>query len=533
MAGMGGSTLRAVWLAFAALVLLRVVYLAEYVELPFLYGPLFDAQVYLAQADALRAGRFGDATLLAFSPLYGYLLAALGAHAASIAPVLLQLALGIANVALIWRIGRALFGAQAGAWGAGWYAAYGPLLCFETKIMSETVGLSLLLCALDRFVSPRFAAGSWRTSLGCGLLLALAVLMRASLLLCLPFFALAALLLPAVEQNADEQPAAPFALRPALRRTLGVTLGVLLVLGGYGLFTRAHSGLFVPVILTSNSASQATRGEFQGDLRAFEASAGRPVGAWSVVEQAEARLRALHSGRPDPAAARAGVDLLGWLRQLPRKTWMTFRDAESTFDYGYYGERSELPVLYVTFASFGMLACFAALGVWRALRESKRRALLAFAPVLAGVLAVTTLFHPSTRYRLPLLVVFAPLAGLAWAHAQRSLTEARRGPLLALCGLTLLFAGLNASRGLERPGIWQLRVAEAAAVAGDLPECRARLRAAVAAEPRAADVRDRARYVASLLPACGQPDRVRAPGGDRASPLFAPGSTARPPTKVP
>jgi hypothetical protein len=527
---MGGSTSRAVWLAFAALVLLRVVYLAEYVELPFLYGPLFDAQVYLAQADALRAGRFGDPTLLAFSPLYGYLLAALGAHAASIAPLLLQLALGVVNVALIWRIGRVLFGARAGAWGAGWYAAYGPLLCFETKIMSETLGLSLLLCALERFVSRRFSSGSWRASFGCGLLLALAVLARASLLFCLPFFALAAALLPAADA---QQPATPFAQRPATRRTLGVTLGVLLVLGGYGLFTRAHSGLFVPVILTSNSASQATRGEFAGDLSAFQASGAQPVGAWSVVEQAEARLRALRSGRPDPASARAGIDLLGWLRQLPRKTWLTFRDAESSFDYGYYGERSEVPALYVTFASFGMLACFAALGAWLALRAGDRRALLALAPVLAGVLAVTTLFHPSTRYRLPLLVVLAPLAGLAWAHAQRCLTEARRAPLLALCGLTLLFAGLNAKRGLSRPGIWQLRAAEAAAVAGDLPECRSRLRAAAAAEPDAADVRDRARYVASLLPACGRSELVRSPAGDRALPLFAPGSTAQPPTKVP
>jgi hypothetical protein len=531
MVGMDGSTRRAVWLAFAALVLLRVVYLAEYVELPFLYGPLFDAQVYLAQADAVRAGRFGDATLLAFSPLYGYLLAALGAHAASLGPVLLQLALGVANVALIWRIGRALFGAPAGAWGAGWYAAYGPLLCFETKIMSEILGLSLLLCALAVFVSRRFAAGGWPASLGCGLLLALAVLARASLLFCLPFFALAAALLPA----ADAQPAGPvpFARRPAPRRTLGVTLGVLLVLGGYGLFTRAHSGLFVPVILTSNSAAQATRGEFAGDLRLFQASSGQPVGAWSVVEQAEARLGALRSGRPDPASARAGVDVLGWLRQLPRKTWLTFRDAESSFDYGYYGERSEVPALYVTFASFGMLACFAALGAWLALRAGNRRALLALAPVLVGVLAVTTLFHPGTRYRLPLLVVFAPLAGLVWARAYRGLTEARRAPLLALCGLTLLFAGLNANRGLSRPGIWQLRAAEAAAVAGDLPECRIRLRAAAAAEPDAADVRDRARYVASLLPACGRPERVRAPGGDRVAPLFAPGSTGRPPTKVP
>jgi 4-amino-4-deoxy-L-arabinose transferase-like glycosyltransferase len=489
MVGMERSTRRATWLAFAALALLRVIYLAEYVELPFLYGPLFDAQVYLAQAEAVRAGRLGDPTLLAFSPLYGYVLAALGAHAASLAPVLLQLALGVLNVALVARIGRALFDARAGAWAAACFAAYGPLLFFETKIMSETLGLTLLLCALQRFVSARFAAGELRASLGCGLLLALAVLARASLLFCLPCFGIAAL-----AQAAEPAQRA--------RRLLGLALGVLLVLGANGLVTHAHSGLFVPVILVSNTASQATRGAFEGDLRIFEQEAGRPGSAWSVVDQAEARLRALRRGEPDPAGARAGVDVLGWLRQLPRKTWLTFRDVESTFDYGYYGERGEAPALYATFASFGMLACFAALGAWYVLRERNWRALLALGPIAAGVLATTTLFHPGTRYRLPLVIVLALLGGVAWARALAALREGARAPLLGLCALLALFAVRGASRGLSRPGMWELRVAEAAAVAGDLPECRARLRAAATAEPAAADVRERARYVAGLLPGC-------------------------------
>jgi 4-amino-4-deoxy-L-arabinose transferase-like glycosyltransferase len=496
---MDGPPRRAIWLAFAALIVLRLVYLAEYVELPFLYGPLFDAQVYLAQANAVRAGQFGAASLLAFSPLYGYLLAALGAHAGSIGPVLLQLALGLANVALIWRITRALFGAPAGLWAAGWYAAYAPLLFFETKIMSETLGMSLLLCALERFTSSQFATGRWRASLGCGVLLALSVLARASLLFCVPWFVLAAPLRRAPEAAGRE------ATRAALKRGLGVALGVLLVLGSYGTLTRVYSGLFVPVILVSNTLSQATRGEFHGDLRAFQAASDRPVGAWSVVEQAEARLGALRRGEPDPAlrAGARGIDLLGWARQLPQKIWLTLRDVESSFDYGYYGERSELPALYVPFASFGMLACFAALGVWWAARERNLGALLGLLPVVAGVFAVTTLFHPSTRYRLPLLVVLAPLSGLAWVRARQSLREGRRWPLLLLGALTALFAVQNAARDLSRPGSWQLRVAEAAAVAGDLEECRARLQAALVAEPDAPEVQARARYVASLLPGCG------------------------------
>lgn len=495
---MDGPTRRAVWLAFALLLGLRLVYLAQYVELPFLYGPVFDAQVYLAQADAVRAGRFGDATLLAFSPLYGYLLAALGAHAGSIAPVLLQLLLGVANVALIWRITRVLFGARAGLLAAGWYAAYGPLLFFETKIMSETLGLTLLLCALERFVSAEFVSGRWRSTLGCGVLLASAVLARASLLFCVPFFALAALLRPLSRNAGAVKDVAP----TAIRSCLGLTLGASLLLGSYGVFMRVQSGLFVPVILVSNTAAQATRGDFQGDLSLFRAAPDRPVGAWSVVEQAETRLRAVRRGARDPETERPSIDVVGWLRQMPKKFSLTWRDSETSFDYGYYGERTEAPALYLTFASFGMLTCFAVLGIWYARRERNTQALFGLLPVMAGVLVVTTLFHPSTRYRLPLLVALAPLSGLAWARSLAFMRAGRHASIAALCACTALFAFVNARRGLSLPGAWELRVAEAAAMAGDLPECRRRLLAALSAEPASAEVRDRARYVSSLLPGC-------------------------------
>lgn len=482
------------------LVLLRLVYLAEYVELPFLFGPLFDSSVYLAQADAVREGHFGSAVLLAFSPLYGYLLAALGARADSaLLVVWMQFALGVGNVCLIHGITRRLFDARAAFWAALCFALYGPLLFFETKIMSETLGLTLLLLGIRAFAGPDLARNRPLAIVVCGLCLGLAVLARASLLFCLPAFVLAALMLPSAQTNGAPERTGMTPRAASLRRSLGLAAVLSALLCGHGTFTYAHSGLFVPVILTSNTAAQATQGEWTGSLATFQEGA-QAVGAWSVVRQAEERLRAVRQGVTPPPAP--PIQISGWLRQVPHKLWLTFRDRETTFDYGYYGERSEVPVLCATFVSFGFLASAGAVGVFLCARARNRLGLWALAPVVIGILVTTTLFHPSTRYRLPLVVALAPLSGFAISKAWET-ARAGKPRLLALIGaLALGWTAMSSTRVLSHPGMWHLRVAESAALASDLPECRARVDAAQKLEPNSSSVRERVAYVGSILPPC-------------------------------
>lgn len=486
------------------LVLLRLVYVAQYLQLPFLFGPLFDSQVYLRQAQAVRDGLLGDASLLAFSPLYGYFLAATDAHPGALLPLVLQLLLGLCNVGLVQRITRNLFGERAALWAAISFALYGPLMFFETKIMSETLGLTLLLLAVERLSSPSCKRAA-STSASCGVWLSLAVLARASLLFTLPWFALASWLIALREAGSSHQATrSNNKLLRSLRPPLLLVLAIISVLGSYGMLTRAHSGLFVPVILVSNTAAQATSREWRGNLSDL-GSGKQAVGAFSVVEQAEERLRALRQGQPDPAASRrglAGIDIAGWLKQVPSKAALTFQDVETTFDYGFYGERTETTALYVAFATFGLLASLAACGLYLLARARCLADTFALAPVLFGILTVTTLFHPSTRYRLPILVALAPLAGVALAHAHSEWQAQRRVPALAAVGLAALFCLLGTRRGLSQPGMWELRVAESAAMAGDLPECRARVLRAVERQPHDQLVLDRARYVGGLMPAC-------------------------------
>lgn len=444
-------------LLFGLAAALAAVYLLEYLSLPFLDGPLFDSLVYLEQARQIRLGHHADPTLLAFSPLYGYFLAPFLGHVT--VAVVAQLAMGLLQLWLLVRVTTRLFGERAAIFAGFALLLYGPWLFYETKVLSETLGLTLLLVALERLTAD--------DELGAGVALALATLARASLLFMLPLFVLARM------------------TRPKRAVVLAVAIAAPLVL--HGAFVYGKTQLFVPVILVSSTAAKATHGAWTGDLDAFRKNGEAHVGAFSVVDQARARMARAARGEPEPA--REGVSIAGWLRNVPGNLVRTFRDEETSFDYGFHGERSEVHTLRLTFVSFGMLACWALVGLAFARKDA-----LPLLPIALGVLCVTTMFHPSARYRLPIVLALAPLAGLAWARADRRLRA-------ALAAIAVVFVVHDLRRGLQHPGLWQLRVAESAAVAGDYATCHDRVVLARTLEPTP-EVDERARYISRILRGC-------------------------------
>lgn len=494
------KTVRRLWLALiAGALLFKLTYLVQYLELPFLYGPMFDAAVYLEQAASVRAGRFGDATLLAFSPAYGYFLALVDGGTHHGLPVLVQLLLGLFNLALIRRITARWFGEPAGLLSALLYLGYGLLVFYETKLMSETVGMTLLLATLDVLSSWRFARAEPVVCVATGALLAFSALARASLVPMLPWFALAPLW-----RWGTSDPLANAGLRGRMPRAAWLTLGLVAVLGANGAWTHAHSGLFVPVILVSTTMARATQiGEWHGDLAALGDAKQGELDAWSVVHQARTRLQRLRRGLPETPAARApfgGIDVGGYLRGLSSKLRVTLSDTETTFDYGYYGERTELPALRVLLVSFGMLLALAALGVLLSIRDRKLGLLWPLVPIVVGVLLTVTLVHPSSRYRLPLVIALLPLASHALVSAPQIVRPSWRLAACAYAALVVAYFGwaTHAYR-LSYPAMWELRVAEAAVIAGDREEAFRRLDRAHAMAPSDPPIVERARYVTSML----------------------------------
>ncbi len=510
---------RALWFLLLLVVVLKLTYFFQYAQLPFLEAPLFDSSVYLQQAEAIRSGKFGDPTLIAFSPLYGYFLAVAGSFAVAV-----QLALGLLNLVLLYRLTAALFERIAAVAAAALYFGYGLLLFYESKVLSETLGLTLALGAMALYLSVGFGSARPWAALACGGLLGLAVLARANLVFSTPFFA-AASLLPWRYADERDSPASPRAqgwrallfgsgwrallfgsgwrawlfgpgsraFWQRVRRTALLVCGLVLVLAANGLWNYANTGLFVPLTLVSRAISVGTARPWEGSLSAHTVGSGA-VSPWDVVDRARERLANPEAEQPPPS-----IDLLGWLSGSPSKLLAGLSDKEISFQYGYYGERSEVPVLNVMPVTFHGIGILSILGMLGLVRRSGMRALLPYLPYVLGAIATITLYHPSSRYRVVMVLPMLVLAG----HGLAVLVSARKGKMrhllvAAMVAACAVLSYRTMAYELAYPGMWHLRVAEAEAMRGDLEATGLRIQKALEAEPASAEVRMRIKYIIGI-----------------------------------
>jgi hypothetical protein len=452
--------------------------------LPFMRGPIYDSVVYAAQADAVRAGRFGDPSLVAFSPLYGYVLALLGGPTARFTIGVAQWAMWLATVALVFRSTVAQRDRRAALAGAALCSLHGPLLFYTGKILAESLGTLLAIGALSSLLAPSTRSARWRWTIGTGALLAFATLARASQLFALPLFVVAG----ALRWGRAE---AALSLGLRARRAAGIALGIALVLGANGLWNQRNTGLFVPVILASRTLQRTTARDWRGRIEDLAAPGADRVSPWDVVDQARARIEAARRGEREPSGALVTVDWSGFARNLPRKLKATLEDREITsYMYSYYGEAGESPLLRWFPVSFGVLLL---LGLAGAIGLAKREgvgALAPYAPFFLAGLAACLLYHPSARYRLPMVYPLLLLAGPAVMDLFGSLrTESPRRRALsgAVALVVIIFVARHLAYRTQNPALWNASVARAHALAGEMPEAAARIAAARRSGPVSAD----------------------------------------------
>jgi tetratricopeptide (TPR) repeat protein len=183
--GRSGPWLLAV-LGMAAL--FRVAWLLQYrAASPFWDTPVLDAAVYDAWARAIAAGRGLPDGAFYFAPGYAYALAFLYRHVAPslVAVYVAQAVLGVVGVFLVHQLGRAAFGARAALAAAALAMAYAPLPFLEAKVLSATLGVTLLLTALTGLVAAAERGGGWRW-MAAGATLGAAAVVRPESLLMLP-----------------------------------------------------------------------------------------------------------------------------------------------------------------------------------------------------------------------------------------------------------------------------------------------------------------------------------------------------------
>lgn len=462
-----GSTLRWEWVALGAILLIagatRFAYWREMAAEPALHAPFVDAQFHDYWAKGIATGEwsrpegFQNPMIpdhpFAKPPGYAYFVATiyLIARPDYRIAVLVQMAMGLINIVLAWRIGRWLFGRVAGLIAAG-TGGYWVLIYFEGELSDPTLTITLTLLLALAFrhwlTRPR-----WLTALAAGLILGILALVRSNILPLAPLMMLGM----------------PLAGRGRLKLRRSAAHAALLALGtaaaiapvtvrnyyagsdGELVLIAANSGinlymgnnpqvdLIVPTVPGLEEMLHRVGWSHFDDLaivRAVEAKVGRRLGYGGVSKYFSAKAMEFvreHPGRALSLTAQRAVRMLGPaeygndMLALDREASPLLRRLPGNFTV----------VFVLAVAGF---AQWAAAGRRRAPNKRRLTAwILAYLAVLYGTSIICFL---EARYRtpmLPLLAMPAAFCLVRWARL------AARRAVAPLAGWLVPCAGLYAA----------------------------------------------------------------------------------------
>lgn len=402
---------------------------------PYLRVPLLDAAFH---HDLARGAFESPPGPFLYNPLYPWLLkglyALLGSAPSSAA--LVQAGLGAVGAELAYLAGRRWLPGFAPGLCCGLLAAlYGPFLFYENLLLGAAPAVFLVWLLLLALPRPGSDASPWRFA-PPGAALALAALLRPTLLLAAPALALFAF----VRTRG----------RPARQRGAAVlffSLALLLPLLPTLTRNAAHGSLN-PVAL--HGGVNFYIGNRQGAGGSYERPFPGPHGLWGQRRAArdEAGRRAgadLDWAEADRFWYRAGLrevlDAPGsWAALTARKVLLLLNDAELPLNYNYAFQRERSPFFSWPWPGFGMLTALAAAG--GVLLRLDRRLPAAPLLFLAFGGGATVLFFVTAQYRLPLVPPLILLAGFGLAEGVRALATGQLARLSAAAGAAAVAAAV-------------------------------------------------------------------------------------------
>ena len=419
-------------ITLVAAAVFRVTYLLQYrATSVFFDAPILDAAVYDGWARRIAGGERLPAEPFYLAPGYPYALAGLYALVGPSLPVLyaVQLLLGLANIVLIHRLTSLAFGRRAGAVAAVLAALYASFPFLETKPLSATLALTLLLTAALGLVAAHARGTATRWALA-GTLLGLTSLVRSETLLLAPFVLAWIWRWP---PRAGARPLVPVAtlvaawaavLLPVATHNFRSGGGLMLISsqGGITFYQsnnpRAH-GLFV--FLQQEGFSGIPEHQAEEEKAIAERALGRPLTRSEVSSYWFGRGFAFIGEHPG-----------SFLRLLGQKCLRFIGSYEYSTEYMLAVEREDVWLLWLPFVPFGLLLGLAVPSLVRLLRPRTRAlegapganpvAWLLLFVMLANFLTVLV-FYVSSRYRLPSvppLVAFASATVVALGDGLRA-----------------------------------------------------------------------------------------------------------------
>ncbi|MCU0236102.1 MAG: tetratricopeptide repeat protein [Acidobacteria bacterium] len=433
--------LRQVLILLAIALAVRVLYLYQIAPNPYFHNPIIDAQTYDEMAVAIAAGQEPIPAPFFQPPLYPYFLGLLYALFGRdlLLVRLVQMALGTANVWLLYLLGGRLFDRRVGFAAALAFAMYGTMLFYEGELLAPVLivflNLLLALAAIATVDSP-----SLPRALLAGVLLGLSSLAMSVIL---PM----ALVIPAYAGwRWRRAPARPKAGR-ALALLAAFAAGMLLVIAPVTWRNWRISHEFVPISTNGGINFYLSTG------RDFERkTAIRPGYEWEELLTEPIRL-GIHtaSGHSayfmNKALGLIAADPAGYAGLLLKKLSLFANGNEIMRDQDIYPFRQYSPLLsllvwkkWLAFP-YGLLLPLALLGMMLALRCRAPGAALPLAFILSHVVVLLAFFI-TARYRLnilPFLVLFAAYGALRMWDLLRQRRWTQSLPLLAVLAALLLF----------------------------------------------------------------------------------------------
>jgi tetratricopeptide (TPR) repeat protein len=485
---------------------------------------LLDSKMYWDDAHALLGGNFGTEPYRT-GPLYPLVLASLWSVFGVSLPAVfaVQTMVGLGSIVLVTLLARRVASAQAACAAGTAFAAYGPTIMLEAKLMSETLAVALVLFGTYLLTGVSL---SRRRCVASGVVLGAACLLRPDFLLALPLVALARF--------------------GNLSWRLSAVLGPDLKMRKQAAFCAIGAA---SVISLATARNLAVSGEFvlissQGGITFYHGNNARSEGTFAPppelpagkqAHDAQARAFAEHElGRHLSTAelnafwARRGFahllsDPVAALVLVGRKLAYFASSTELSGEYVLKAEQCLVPSLRVAVTPFGLFLSGAVLGVPLAWRR-RRRLTAVIVAVTAAALVTALVFFASSRYRLIaaalLAVLIAPaldeIRSKSWAGSNP--VRLRIGAALVVLAVSLApfgdvervqAAGEFYNLGGElyvrgqfqeairyyrtalpvRPRFFDLRfnLAHAYAVGGDYSAAAEQMRAASSLDPSAAD----------------------------------------------
>lgn len=418
----------------------RVVYLGHGEGNPFFLAPVVDAHSYVAQArQIVEVSWVGDKPFWQ-PPLYPYFLALVYAFSGDLywTPRFIQFLLGAASCALVFGIGRQVFGSRVGLLAGAMACLYGTSIYFEGELLPSALAVFLNLLLLFILLWP---GRTWGQALAAGLVEGLAIVAVPN----------AALLAPCAclwHWKSAEQ-----AARSKLVWCLLFAVATCSVVGVVTARNWAVSGEFIPVSWNGGVNF------YLGNHPDYDRLVGiRPGPEWeALMERPMAAGQVGYAERSAYFYRQAGDWIAGapgdFVRLLGYKAFLLARGEEIKRNQDAYFARTYSWLMRVLlwkihhFAfPFGLLGPLAAVGLVLAWRHRPEAGLLLLCT--GAYSASLLLFFITGRYRLPLVPLLLLFAGyaLSWLVEQR---RDRQWRPLGIGVAFVVLLGIAANAGLR------------------------------------------------------------------------------------